>query len=61
MTSLQTLIRWELKRMLANICRAYEAEGKPLPDELAVRLTIIDQMKELKLAEVQPEDERKTG
>lgn len=61
MTPLQTLVRWELKRMFATICRFYEAEGKPLPDELAVRLCIIDQMKELKLAEVQPEDERKAG
>lgn len=61
MTPLQLFIRYEMKRVMANICRFYEAERKPLPDELAVRLTIIDQMKELKLAEVQPEDERKTG
>ncbi len=58
MTSLQTLIRWELKRVMANICRAYAADNKPLPDELAVRLTVIEQMKSLKLAEVQPEDIR---
>ncbi len=62
MSPLKTIVRWELKRMLANICRAYEAEGKPLPDQLAVRLTIIDELRTLKLAEVQDEDkERKHG
>lgn len=60
MTPLQHFIRYEMKRVMANICRFYEAEGKPLPDDLAVRLTIIDPMKELKLAEVQEED-RRTG
>lgn len=61
MTTLSTFIRFELKRVMANLCRKYAAEGKPLPDKLAVRLMIIDQLKTLELVEVQPEDERKAG
>ena len=58
MSPLATFIRYELKRVMSNISRAH-----PDADDLAVRLTIIDQLKDLKLAEVQPEDERerKTG
>ena len=56
MSPLSTFIRFELKRVMANVSRAH-----PDADDLAVRLMIIDQLKELKLAEVQPEDERKTG
>lgn len=61
MSPLQLFIRFELKRVMSNICRYYAAEGKDLPDESAVRLSIIDQVKSLKLAEVQPEDERRAG
>lgn len=56
MSPLATFIRFELKRVLANVSRAH-----PDADELAVRLMIIRQLSQLKLAEVQPEDERKTG
>lgn len=56
MSPLQTFIRYEAKRVMANVARAF-----PEADRLAVVLTIIDQVKQMELAEVQPEDERKTG
>lgn len=56
MSPLATFLRFELKRVMANVSRAH-----PDADELAVRLMIIQQLSQLKLAEVQPEDERKTG
>ena len=56
MSPLATFIRFELKRVLANVSRAH-----PDADELAVRLMIIQQLSQLKLAEVQPEDERKAS
>lgn len=61
MTPLSTFIRYELKRVLSNICRMHAAENREPPDELAVKLLIIDQLKSLKLAEVQEEDVRKIG
>lgn len=54
MSPLQTSIRFELKRLLANVRRAF-----PEADEKAVKLSIDHQLATLKLAEVQPEDERK--
>lgn len=54
MSPLPTLVRYELKRLLANVYRA-----RPDADELAVKLIVIDQLKTLKLAEVQPEDEQR--
>lgn len=56
MSPLATFIRYELKRVMSNITRAH-----PEADDLAVRLMIIQQLSQLKLAEIQPEDERKTG
>jgi len=54
MSPLQTFIRYELKRLMANVCRAF-----PEADEKAVRLSIAHQLSSLKLAEVQPEDEQR--
>lgn len=53
---LQTFIRYELKRVLANVCRAF-----PEADELAVKLIIAQHLSSLKLAEVQEEDVREIG
>ena len=59
MSPLQTFVRYELKRLMANVCRMYPENERP--DRLAVVLTVINQIKQMELAEVQPEDERKTG
>lgn len=56
MSPLATFIRFELKRVLANVSRAH-----PDADEKAVKLHIVHLLQGLVLAEVQPEDERKTG
>lgn len=54
MSPLATFIRYELKRVMANVKRAH-----PDADELAVKLMITQQLTKLVLAEIQPEDERK--
>lgn len=56
MSPLKTFITFELKRLMANVSRAH-----PEADELAVKLMVVDVIKSLRLAEVQPEDERKAG
>lgn len=53
MSPLATFIQFELKRVMSNISRAH-----PEADELAVKLMITQQLTKLKLAEIQPEDER---
>lgn len=61
MSPLATFIHFELKRVMANICRAFphDPPDNPKPDELAVKLMITQQLTKLKLAEIQPEDEMK--
>lgn len=56
MSPLQTFLHFELKRVMANTKRAH-----PRADEKAVKLHIVHLLQGLVLAEVQPEDERKTG
>ncbi len=56
MSPLATFIHFELKRVMSNVCRAH-----PEADELAVKLIITQQLTKLKLAEIQPEDERKVA
>lgn len=53
MSPLATFINFELKRVMSNIARF-----NPDADELAVKLMITQQLTKLKLAEIQPEDER---
>lgn len=53
MSPLQTFLRFEMKRVMANAKRAF-----PDADEKAVKLHIVHLLQGLVLAEVQPEDER---
>lgn len=56
MSPLKECIILQLKLLMSTVAKHY-----PHADEGAVKLIVIDQIKNLKLAEVQPEDERKAG